>query len=106
LQLTSCHRNPWSSARAHIAGCDTPYVDVASALARIDDFTAFVAAEPTDAGRWSDLLKAEQVGRPVGAKAWIEALEKQHHRSQLPTKRGRKPRSGASTDESGDLFCN
>jgi putative transposase len=97
---------PWSSAQAHIAGCDTPYVDVAPALARIDDFTAFVAGESTDAGRWSDLLKAEQVGRPVGAKAWIEALEKQHARSFLPAKRGPKPRSGACTDKSGDSFCN
>jgi putative transposase len=97
---------PWSSARAHIAGCDTPYVDVAPALARIDDFAAFVAAEPTDAGRWSVLLKAEQVGRRVGAKAWIEALEEQHGRRYLSAKRGLKPRSGASTDQSGDLFCN
>jgi putative transposase len=83
---------PWSSTAAHLAGRGTPYVDVEPALARIDDFAAFVAHEPDDAARWSTLLKAEQVGRPVGAKAWIADLEKQHGRALSPAKRGPKPR--------------
>jgi putative transposase len=96
---------PWSSAAAHLAGHGTPYVDVEPALSRIDDF-AFVADEANDEAQWSDLLRAEQVGRPVGAKAWIEDLEKQYGRTFSPPKRGPKPRLAPSADKSGDLFGN
>jgi putative transposase len=95
---------PWSSARAHFAGRGTPHVDVEPALARIDDFAAFVAAEPDDAARWTDVLRAEQIGRPVGAKAWIEGLEKQYGRSFSPAKRGPKPRRTPSAGETGELL--
>ncbi len=97
---------PWSSVSARLAGSGTPYVDVEPALARIDDFAAFVADAPDDAARWSTLLKAEQVGRPVGAKAWIEGLEKQYGRTFSPAKRGPKPRPAPSSERSGDLFGN
>jgi putative transposase len=97
---------PWSSAAAHLAGHGTPYVDVEPARSRIDDFTAFLAAEPNDEARWSDLPRAEQVGRPVGAKAWIEHLEEQHGRTFSPSKRGPKPRHAPSPEKSGDLFGN
>jgi putative transposase len=97
---------PWSSAAAHLAGSGAPYVDVEPALARIDDFAAFVADEPDDAARWSTLLKAEQVGRPVGAKAWIAGLEKQYGRALSPAKRGPKPRLAPSPEDNGDLFGN
>ena len=82
---------PWSSAAAHLAGHSTPYVDVEPALSRIDDFAAFVADEASDQARWSDLLRAEQVGRPVGAKAWIEDLEKQYGRTFSLSNRGPRP---------------
>ncbi len=97
---------PWSSAAAHLAGQSPPYVDVEPALLRIDDFAAFVAAGPNDAARWSDLLKAEQVGRPVGAKAWIEDLEKQHRRTFSQARRGPKPRLTASPQDNGELLGN
>ena len=84
----------------------TPYVDVAPLLARIDDFAAFIVADRDDAARWSDLLKAEQIGRPVGAKAWIDSLEKQHGRAFSPAKRGPKPRLAPSPEKSSDLFGN
>jgi putative transposase len=90
---------PWSSVAAHLAGSDTPYVDVKPALARIDDFAAFVADEPDDAARRSTLLKAEQVGRPVGAKVWIADLEKWHGRALSPAKRGSKPRLAPSPED-------
>ena len=96
---------PWSSARAHIARQDTPYVDVAPALARIDDFAAFVAADQDDEATWSEVLEAELIGRPVGTKAWVESLEKQLGRSLSPQKRGRKPRgekAGHNTELSGN----
>jgi putative transposase len=83
---------PWSSTRAHIAGENTAYVDVAPALSRIGDFNAFVAEAPQDEARWSAVLKAELIGRPVGAKAWVEQLERQLGRALSPQKRGPKPR--------------
>jgi putative transposase len=97
---------PWSSTAAHLAGSGAPYVDVEPALARIDDFAAFFTEKPDDAARWSTLLKAEQVGRPVGAKAWIADLEKQHGRALSPAKRGPKPRLAPSPEDNGDLFGN
>ena len=60
---------PWSSAAAHIAGRSTPHVSVEPALARIDNFAAHVAGEADDQARWAEVLKAELIGRPVGAKA-------------------------------------
>ncbi len=97
---------PWSSAAAHIAGRSTPYVDVEPGRSRIDEFAAFVAGEPNDEPLWSDLPRAEQVGRPVGARAWIEHLEEQHGRTFSPAKRGPKPRLAPSPKESADLFSN
>jgi hypothetical protein len=46
------------------------------------------------------------VGRPVGAKAWIEDLEKQYGRTFSPAKRGPKPRPAPSPEPSGELFRN
>ena len=86
---------PWSSAAAHTAGKSTPHVD---------DFAAFVADEADDAAQWSALPTAEQVGRPVGARAWIEGLEKQHGRTLSPARRGPKLPLAASPKESGELF--
>ena len=89
---------PWSSVRAHIARQstppETPDVTVDPSLARIDDFAAFVVADPTDETRWTEVLKAELIGRPVGAKAWVEGVEKQFKRSFSPQRRGPKPGRG------------
>jgi len=73
-------------------------VEQAFALARIDDFAAFVAAETDDEARWSDFLRAEQAGRPVGANPWIGDLEKQYGRTLSPAKRGPKTRPGPSPE--------
>jgi len=82
---------PWSSTGAHIAGQSTPYVAVEPALARIGDFAAFVD-QTGDEARWGDVLKAELIGRPVGAEAWVRQLENQLGRDFSPRKRGPKPR--------------
>ena len=79
---------PWSRAAAHLAAQGTPYVDIEPALIRVDTIAAFVAAEPKDGARWSDLPRAKQVGRPVWAKTSIEALEKHCGRPLAPDKRG------------------
>jgi putative transposase len=85
---------PWSSTTAHIARADTAYVTVAPGLERISDFAAFIEAAPTSDSQWTQLLKAELIGRPVGAKAWIQQLEAAHGKTFLPQKRGPKPRVG------------
>lgn len=83
---------PWSSARAHIAGQDTPHVTVAPALTRIPDFAAFLGADEVGRDRWDAVLKAELIGRPVGARPWLEQMERQLGRTLMPQRRGRKPR--------------
>jgi hypothetical protein len=88
------------------AGRSKRYVDVESARSHIDDFAAFVAAEANDEARWSDILRAEQVARPVGAKAWIEDLERQYGRIFSPAKGRPKSRLASSPKTSGDLFGN
>ena len=86
----------WSSTPAHIAGKDTAHVTVAPALTRVGDFAAFVATETDDAPQWDAVLKAELIGRPVGAPAWIKQLEDRFGRTFAPRKRGRKPKVEAS----------
>ncbi len=100
---------PWSSARAHLARESTPYVDVEPALSRIDDFAAFLSltGEPHIEPQWSDVLKAELIGRPVGAKAWIQQLEQQHQKPFAPRRRGPKPKAAESkTTDGAPLFGN
>jgi putative transposase len=83
---------PWSSTAAHISRSDTAYVTVAPSLERIADFAAFIEAAPQADGLWSDVLKAELIGRPVGAREWIEQLEVAHGKAFLRQKRGPKPK--------------
>jgi putative transposase len=91
----------WASTRAHLAGLDTPYVKVEPALSRAPDFAAFVAVTPDENPLWSDVLRAETIGRPVGAKEWIAQLEHIHRRTFSPQKRGPKPaRASSSSSES------
>jgi len=87
---------PWASTQAHIAGVDTPYVKVQPALSRTGDFAAFVTDARDDEPMWSDILKAEVIGRPVGAKDWIAALERQYGKILSPQKRGPKPKDMAN----------
>jgi putative transposase len=86
---------PWSSARAHLAGQDSPYVDVQPALARTGDFAAFLNPDTASEAQWNDVLKAELIGRPVGAKAWVEHWESELGRVLSPRRRGPKPRARA-----------
>jgi len=84
---------PWSSTAAHIARQSTPHVDVGPGLARVGDFAAFVGGgQADDDARWSEVLKAELIGRPVGDRAWVRGLEQRLDRDFSPRKRGRKPK--------------
>jgi putative transposase len=90
---------PWSSAAALIAGKDRDHVIVAPALDRVGDFAAFLTDTQTDEALWADVLKAERVGRPVGAKDWIQRLEAMSGRTLSPQKRGPKPRRASKQDD-------
>lgn len=83
---------PWSSAGAHLAGRDTPYVEVAPALSRVGNFAGLISPADDIDPQWTNILRAELIGRPVGAKAWIEQLELQCGRDLSPRKRGPKPK--------------
>ena len=85
---------PWSSAAAHLAGQSTRHVVVEPALSRIGDFAAFIGArDPGVEARWGEVLKAEGIGRPVGAQDWVRELERRLGQDFSPRKRGRKPKA-------------
>ena len=98
---------PWASTREHIARQSTAHVDVEPALSRVGDFAAFLADDPPDAARWSEVLKAEAIGRPVGAEAWVRRLEAELGRTFSPGRRGPKPKGARNeADEERSLFGN
>jgi len=82
---------PWASIQAHIAGRGTPYVEVAP-------------GPSIDEARWGEVLKAELIGRPVGAEEWVRGLEERLGRDFLPKKRGPKPKGGREEEDGRDLF--
>jgi putative transposase len=84
---------PWSSTRALIAGADDHVVKVAPALERVGDFAAFLGEEFDEALSYAALRKAESVGRPVGSKEWLVAMEQRTGLKLAPAKRGPAPRS-------------
>ena len=84
---------PWSSTAAHLAGKSDGVVDVAPALARVGDFAAFLGQDFDEAAAYGPLRKAELVGRPVGAPAWIAAMEARTGLALAPRKRGPAPKA-------------
>ena len=84
---------PWSSVRAHFSGRDDHVVKVAPVLERIGDFRAFLAEELDEAFTYAALRKAESLGRPLGSREWLSAMEAQTGLSLIPAKRGPKPKA-------------
>jgi putative transposase len=81
----------WSSVAAHLEGKDDGVVKVHPVLERTGDFRAFLG-DDEDAAAYAALRQSETTGRPLGAAAWIEAIEQQTGRTLAPQKRGPKPR--------------
>ncbi|HUY67717.1 MAG TPA: transposase [Alphaproteobacteria bacterium] len=81
---------PWSSVRAHFAGRDDGVVKTAAVLERVGPFGAFLGDSFDETAAYAPLRRAETTGRPLGARAWIERLERDFGRPLLPRKRGRK----------------
>jgi len=92
---------PWSSARAHLAGCDDGVATTAPMLERVENFAAYLA-EDDDAEAIAALRRSYATGRPVGAKEWLVTLEARTGRALAPKKRGRKPRA----QQFGDSLLN
>ena len=82
----------WSSVAAHLAGKDDAIVKVAPALERVGDFAAFLDEVVDEQAAYSELRKAESIGRPIGSPNWIAELERRTGRTLAPGKRGPKPR--------------
>lgn len=82
----------WSSTAAHLAGADDHVVRVAPALDRVGDFSAFLGEPFDEAMSYAALRKAESIGRPIGSKAWLAAMEAKTGLSLAPRKRGPKPK--------------
>jgi putative transposase len=81
---------PWSSARAHLLGCDDALATVAPLLQGIDDWRAFLesAAQADE----SDRIRAhETTGRPLGGEGFIDQVEKALGRILRPGKPGPVP---------------
>ena len=85
---------PWSSARAHLGLGRDGLTQLEPARDRFPDYADFLAGA-LDAEATERLRKGESVGRPIGAPAFLAALEETLGRRLAPGKRGPKPRERA-----------
>ena len=87
---------PWSSVHAHLAGRSEGLTAVAPALSRFPNFADLLDLGPDEAA-FERLRRAESIGRPLGAEAFVAQLEAATSRVLRPAKRGRRaaaPRDG------------
>lgn len=89
----------WSSARAHLAGCDDDLVRVAPLLERVRDWAAFLRTEP-DGETMVDIRKHLSTGRPLGDDRFIAELESRLGRPLRVRKTGPR-RSGPPEPAAG-----
>ena len=82
---------PWSSATAHLAGHDDGLVAVRPLLDRAADWRGVLDSALPQAD-YEAIRRGERTGRPLGADAFVEALEASLGRSLKPQKPGPKPR--------------
>jgi putative transposase len=86
---------PWSSVRAHLSGKPDGLTDLRPLRERMPDFAARLAAGapgPQEEAAFQALRMAESTGRPVGAKAFLQRLERRLGRTLIARKRGRPRR--------------
>ena len=81
----------WSSAAAHVAGRDDGLVRVRPLLERVKDWREFLT-EALEAQEIELLRRHERTGRPLGASAFLDRIERTLGRIVRPAKRGRKPK--------------
>ncbi len=86
---------PWSSAPVHLGRVAADGVTtVEPVLSRYPDFPAILAASEDEAAS-TRLRRAEQIGRPLGGRDFLDRLERESGRSLAPARRGRKPAKSA-----------
>ncbi|MFN0194912.1 MAG: transposase [Aestuariivirga sp.] len=86
---------PWSSVRAHLGLGDDGLTDAAPALDRVPRFRDLLDG-PADPPHFACLRQAEVIGRPLGDRDFVLALEGKLGRKLLPEKRGPKPKNFAA----------
>lgn len=86
---------PWSSARAHLAGADDGIVETAPLASRIGDWRAFLDGG-MDGKTTQRLELHSRTGRPLGAPAWLDALEARLGRVVRPKPAGRPRKPSAA----------
>jgi putative transposase len=67
---------PWSSVRAHLAGCDDVLVAIKPVLDLVADFARLPAPDPGDDAAFAAMRSAEGTGRPLGNAEFIAGLER------------------------------
>ena len=81
---------PWSSVGAHVAGAPDPLLSGSPVMDRIGADAAFFDCDVGAEGRRA-LRRASLTGRPLGAAAWVKALEAAAGRPLAHPRRGRPP---------------
>jgi len=79
---------PWSSADAHIKGCDDALVVVKPLLRIVDDWRKFLTGGISDE-EYKTLRTHERTGRPLGNTKFILRLEEKLGKVLTPQKGGR-----------------
>jgi len=81
----------WSSARAHLGGRDDGVATLAPVRERFPHFANFLS-EDAGAETIARLRRAETIGRPLGRRTFLDAIERKTQRVLKLAKRGPKPR--------------
>lgn len=90
--LVACAEGwPWSSARAHLSGCDDQLVKVAPLLAMVPDWRALLDSALSEE-EIRDLREHGRTGRPLGNVSFVERLERMVGRILAPRQGGRPPK--------------
>ena len=82
---------PHSSVRAHLSGRDDGLVEVRPLLDRAANFADFLETDPDDPA-FAALRRNELIGRPLGDRAFQDAISRRLDRAVTPGKRGPKPK--------------
>lgn len=83
---------PWSSVRAHLEGRADPLLTPGPLAERLNgEMAGFFDVDVAEESRFK-LRRATSTGRPLGAGAWIKALEAATGRDLAEPARGRPPR--------------
>jgi putative transposase len=77
--------------RAHLSAEDDGLADVRPLLDRAPNFADLLDTDPADPG-FTALRRNELIGRPLGDRAFLDAIGRRLGRGVAPGKRGPKPK--------------